>query len=131
MKKWIYVVLVLGIAGIGGFSVHAASSAHEKHLNVSRMNVDDEFKDTDGTFILHDLQKDQTFVYNRKRANQRQTPQSTFKVVNALIGLQVKAVRDEYDVNDGTGSSVNSNHGTATIRLARPCANPQSGIIRH
>ncbi|AUS12504.1 class D beta-lactamase [Bacillus subtilis] len=98
MKKWIYVVLVLSIAGIGGFSVHTASSAHEKHLNVSRINVDDEFKDTDGTFILHDLQKDQTFVYNRERANQRQTPQSTFKVVNALIGLQVKAVRDEYDV---------------------------------
>nr|MDH3083074.1 class D beta-lactamase [Bacillus subtilis] len=103
MKKWIYIVLVLSIAGIGGFSVHARSSAHEKHLNVSRMNVDDEFKDTDGTFILHDLQKDQTFVYNRKRANQRQTPQSTFKVVNALIGLQVKAVRDEYDVKRWDG----------------------------
>ncbi|ASB59536.1 beta-lactamase [Bacillus sp. A053] len=103
MKKWIYVVLVLSIAGIGGFSFHAASSAHEKHLNVSRMNVDDEFKDTDGTFILHDLQKDQTFVYNRERANQRQTPQSTFKVVNALIGLQVKAVRDEYDVKRWDG----------------------------
>lgn len=103
MKKWIYVVLVLSIAGIGGFSVHAVSSAHEKHLNVSRMNVDDEFKDTDGTFILHDLQKEQTFVYNRKRANQRQTPQSTFKVVNALIGLQVKAVRDEYDVKRWDG----------------------------
>ncbi|MEC2060667.1 class D beta-lactamase [Bacillus stercoris] len=103
MKKWIYVVLVLSIAGIGGFSVHTASSAHEKHLNVSRMNVDDEFKDTDGTFILHDLQKDQTFVYNRERANQRQTPQSTFKVVNALIGLQVKAVRDEYDVKRWDG----------------------------
>ncbi|WP_416723434.1 class D beta-lactamase [Bacillus stercoris] len=103
MKKWIYVVLALSIAGIGGFSVHTASSAHEKHLNVSRMNVDDEFKDTDGTFILHDLQKDQTFVYNRERANQRQTPQSTFKVVNALIGLQVKAVRDEYDVKRWDG----------------------------
>ncbi|WP_434178144.1 class D beta-lactamase [Bacillus stercoris] len=103
MKKWIYVVLVLSIAGIGGFSVHTASSAHEKHLNVSRMIVDDEFKDTDGTFILHDLQKDQTFVYNRERANQRQTPQSTFKVVNALIGLQVKAVRDEYDVKRWDG----------------------------
>ncbi|WIW26884.1 class D beta-lactamase [Bacillus inaquosorum] len=103
MKKWIYVVLVLSIAGIGGFSVHAATSAHEKHLNVSRMNVDDEFKDTDGTFILHDVQKDKTFVYNRERANKRQTPQSTFKVVNALIGLQVKAVRDEYDVKRWDG----------------------------
>ncbi|MEC1550370.1 class D beta-lactamase [Bacillus rugosus] len=103
MKKWIYVVLVLSIAGIGGFSVHAASSAHEKHLNVSRMNVDDEFKDTDGTFILHDVQKDKTFIYNRERANKRQTPQSTFKVANALIGLQVKAVRDEYDVKRWDG----------------------------
>ncbi|MBY4605167.1 MULTISPECIES: class D beta-lactamase [Bacillus] len=103
MKKWIYVVLVLSIAGIGGLSVHAASSAHDKHLNVSRMNVDDEFKDTDGTFILHDVQKDKTFVYNRERANKRQTPQSTFKVANALIGLQVKAVRDEYDVKRWDG----------------------------
>ncbi|MCY7976266.1 class D beta-lactamase [Bacillus inaquosorum] len=103
MKKWIYVVLVLSIAGIGGFSVHAATSAYEKHLNVSRMNVDDEFKDTDGTFILHDVQNDKTFVYNRERANKRQTPQSTFKVVNALIGLQVKAVRDEYDVKRWDG----------------------------
>ncbi|RPK00016.1 putative beta-lactamase ybxI precursor [Bacillus subtilis] len=74
MKKWIYVMLALSIAGIGGFSVHAASSSHEKHLNISRMNVDDEFKDTDGTFILHDMQKDKTFVYNRERANKRQTP---------------------------------------------------------
>ncbi|MCY8718799.1 class D beta-lactamase [Bacillus sp. S10C12M] len=103
MKKWIYVVLVLSIAGIGGFSVHAATSGQEKHLNVSQMNVDDEFKDTDGTFILHDVQKDKTFVYNRKRANKRQTPQSTFKVVNALIGLQVQAVRDEYDVKRWDG----------------------------
>lgn len=113
MKKWIYVVLVLSIAGIGGFSVHASSSAHKKHLNVSQMNVDDEFNDTVGTFIFHDVQKDKTFVYNRERANKRQTPQSTFKVVNALIGLQVKAVTMS---NGGTGSSANSNHGTATIR---------------
>ncbi|KIU11084.1 hypothetical protein SC09_Contig25orf01041 [Bacillus subtilis] len=55
MKKWIYIVLVLSIAGIGGFSVHAASSAHEKHLNVSRMNVDDEFKDTDGNKRIRHL----------------------------------------------------------------------------
>ncbi|MFP7233048.1 class D beta-lactamase [Bacillus subtilis] len=103
MKKWIYVVLVLSIAGIGGFSVHAATSGQEKHLNVSQMNVDDEFKDTVGTFILHDVQKDKTFVYNRKWANKRQTPQSTFKVVNALIGLQVQAVRDEYDVKRWDG----------------------------
>lgn len=103
MKKWIYVVLVLSIAGIGGFSVHASSSAHKKHLNVSQMNVDDEFNDTVGTFIFHDVQKDKTFVYNRERANKRQTPQSTFKVVNALIGLQVKAVRDEYDVKRWDG----------------------------
>ncbi|MCI3986097.1 class D beta-lactamase [Bacillus vallismortis] len=103
MKKWTYVVLVLSIAGIVGFSVYTSSSAHEKHLNVSQMKVDNEFKDTDGTFIFHDVQKDKTFIYNRKRANKRQTPQSTFKIVNALIGLQVKAVRDEYDVKRWDG----------------------------
>ncbi|MEC1685471.1 class D beta-lactamase [Bacillus mojavensis] len=105
MKKWIYAFLVLVIAGSGGLSLHAKAPANEtkKHLNVSRMNVDKEFKDIDGTFILHDLEKDQTFVYNKERANKRQTPQSTFKVTNALIGLQVKAVRDEYDVKRWDG----------------------------
>lgn len=113
-------VLVLSIAGIGGFSVHAASSSHEKHLSISRMNVDDEFKDTDGTFILHDMQKDKTFVYNRERANKRQTPQSTFKTVNALIGLQVKAVRDEYDVKrrDGVKRDFESWNRGHTLRSA-------------
>lgn len=89
MKKWIYAFLVLVIAVTGGLSVHAKAPSNEtkKHLNVSRMNVDKEFKDTDGTFILHDLEKEKTFVYNKERANKRQTPQSTFKVTNALIGL--------------------------------------------
>lgn len=104
MKKWLYIFILFLVAGLGSTSSADAKMPGEKSVNVSKLNVDEFFKDRDGTFILHDVQKDKTFIYNESRAKERQTPQSTFKVPNALIGLQVKAVRDEYDVKrwDGT-----------------------------
>ncbi|WP_440602055.1 BPU family class D beta-lactamase [Bacillus safensis] len=62
-------------------------------------SVDDEFlKDREGTFVIQEVKEKSPWVYNKKRANQRFAPQSTFKVANALIGLQTGAVRDEYDI---------------------------------
>ncbi|PWU69438.1 class D beta-lactamase [Gracilibacillus dipsosauri] len=58
----------------------------------------------DGTIILKNLKKDKTYVYNQERSKEKFTPESTFKVPNALIGLQTSTVRDEYEVKrwDGT-----------------------------
>lgn len=72
--------------------------AAEKRPNLKKMNVDEFFTDHDGTFILRDLKNEKTFVYGDQRATQRFAPQSTFKVPNALIGLQTGAVKDEYDI---------------------------------
>ncbi|MBB5040425.1 class D beta-lactamase [Prosthecobacter dejongeii] len=48
----------------------------------------------DGCFVVLDPQKDVLHVYNPERAKVRFRPASTFKIPNALIGLDVGAVQD-------------------------------------
>ncbi len=102
MRKLIYLSIFLLFTGILGFTAQAQTPSKEvttkEKLNVKKLDVAEFFSDHNGTFILRDVKTGKTFVYNQERANTRQTPESTFKVPNALIGLQVKAVRDEYDV---------------------------------
>lgn len=74
-----------------------ANAAKDK-LNIKKLDVDEFFAEREGTFILREVKKGKTFIYNNERAEQRFAPQSTFKVPNALIGLQVGAVEDEYDI---------------------------------
>ncbi|MFT9846398.1 class D beta-lactamase [Aneurinibacillus sp. REN35] len=95
MKKAIWLSLLLLCIGAIGFTAQAQPSGKE---TVKKMKVDEFFADRDGTFVLRDMKNGQTFVYNQKRAQERRTPESTYKVPHALIGLQVKAVQDEYDV---------------------------------
>jgi beta-lactamase class D len=78
------------------------SDANE-YLNIEKFEVDEFFSTYDGTFLLRDLKNNKTFIYNNERANQRFAPQSTFKVSNALIGLQVGAVEDEYEIKKWDG----------------------------
>jgi beta-lactamase class D len=45
-----------------------------------------------GTFIVHDLANDRYTVHDRKRAETRYIPASTFKIANSLIGLSTGVV---------------------------------------
>jgi beta-lactamase class D len=47
----------------------------------------------DGTFVLLDERRGELRGYNRKRAEQRFSPASTFKIPHALIGLSLGAVQ--------------------------------------
>jgi beta-lactamase class D len=45
-----------------------------------------------GTFIVHDLANDRYTVHDRKRAETRYVPASTYKIPNSLIGLSTGVV---------------------------------------
>jgi beta-lactamase class D len=74
-----------------------------EYINIEKFEVDNFFSSYNGTFILRDINNHNTFIYNNERANQQFAPQSTFKVPNALIGLQVGAVGDEYEIKKWDG----------------------------
>ncbi|MBN8209065.1 class D beta-lactamase [Bacillus sp. NTK071] len=105
MKKYLlFVAILLVVASSSNVTSQAsASSSPSMKKDHHKMDVSSYFRDYEGTFILRDLKKGKTYIYNEEQANERQTPESTFKVANALIGLQVGAVRDEYDVKRWDG----------------------------
>jgi beta-lactamase class D len=51
-----------------------------------------------GTFVLFEPANDRYLVFNEARARQRFLPASTFKIPNALIGLEVGSIRDQREV---------------------------------
>jgi beta-lactamase class D len=55
-------------------------------------------KNMRGTFVLFEPAKDRYLVFNEARARQRLLPASTFKIPNALIGLEVGSIADGNEV---------------------------------
>lgn len=51
-----------------------------------------------GTFVLYDAKADRLTVHDRKRANTRYYPASTFKIANTLIGLSTATVKSVDEV---------------------------------
>src|SRR5262245_61528127 len=50
------------------------------------------FKDTEGAFVLYDLNQNRYLRHNEARCRQRFSPFSTFKIPNSLIGLDTKVI---------------------------------------
>ena len=86
-----FVSPLLGL--LAGFSAAAADTVSrpewERHF---------EAKGVRGTFIVFEPAKDRYLVCNESRARTRFLPASTFKIPNALIGLEVGAIDDENEV---------------------------------
>lgn len=60
-------------------------------------NIFNELK-VDGTIVVQSLNKKDTFVYNKKRANKRLLPASTFKIPHTLIVLNEKIIKDKNQI---------------------------------
>jgi len=84
-------------------SLFAYSSGAEAKPKFHELKLDPIFHNTQGTLVLKNLRTDQVYIYNPQRSKERFTPESSFKVANALIGLEVKAVADEYEVKRWDG----------------------------
>lgn len=49
----------------------------------------------EGSFVLYDVNKDKYEIYNRSKSEERVSPCSTYKIIDALIGLETYAIKDE------------------------------------
>ena len=81
------------VALLAGFSASAADVVEhaewQKHFDE---------KGVRGTFVLLEPANDRYLVLNESRARQGFIPASTFKIPNALIGLEVGSISDENEV---------------------------------
>ncbi|MCQ6562852.1 class D beta-lactamase [Paenibacillus mendelii] len=86
---------------ISSFSMIASSASAEPALK--ELHAESLFHGVPGTIVIKNLKTDKIYTYNRVRSTMRFTPESTFKVPNALIGLEEHAVEDEYEVKRWDG----------------------------
>ena len=74
------------------FRASACQSEHPKFEAVfEKLHVE-------GTIVISSLKEGKTYSHNDKRAAERLSPASTFKIVNTLIALEEKVVADEHTV---------------------------------
>ncbi|MBS4220648.1 class D beta-lactamase [Bacillus sp. FJAT-49711] len=96
----IFAILVMfSLAAV--FSMNTVTNAAP--TNSKENNLEKVFNGVKGTTIIKNVKTGKTYVVNEKRSKKRFTPESTFKVPNAIIGLTMKAVKDEYEVKRWDG----------------------------
>ncbi|WP_169082612.1 class D beta-lactamase [Paenibacillus sp. PL91] len=78
-------------------------SSADANSSDKALHVEELFHGVSGTTVIKNLKTNKIYTYNLKRSNQRFTPESSFKVANALIGLEEHALEDEYEVKRWDG----------------------------
>ena len=88
--------------------------------NDEDLNLESYFKNYNGCFVLYDLQKNITKRYNAKQCAERLTPCSSFKIANALIGLETGVLKtsDQIFKWDGKSYPLNAWNKDLTLKEA-------------
>lgn len=90
------VIAVFLIALTPILSAFAADESHYSWKpssgNVSYTDFSSYFKEFEGSFVLYDLKQDTWKIHNMDRATSRVSPDSTYKIYNALFGLEEEII---------------------------------------
>ena len=90
-------VLLLGFAPF--ISTYAADENYyqwdSSSENVSYVDLSTYFGEYEGSFVLYDLKNDAWSIYDMKRATLRVAPNSTYKIYDALFGLEEGVITPE------------------------------------
>ena len=63
--------------------------------NITYINLSSEFEGLKGSFVLYDTNADNWKIYNEDNASERITPNSTYKIYDALLGLETGVISPE------------------------------------
>jgi bla regulator protein BlaR1 len=90
-------LLLFGLAPI--LSIYAAEESHyqweTKNETITSINLSAYFKGYNGSFVLYDLENNAWEIYNQDYATLRVAPNSTYKIYDALFGLEAGAITPE------------------------------------
>lgn len=131
-KKIVLSLIILVLLGAGFVAYHYISQAvliKEANKTALKMdqiteeiNIEDlstYFNGNKGSFVLFDKDQNSYTVFNEEQSQYRDSPCSTFKILNSLIGLETKVLEDENTLIKWNGKhnyidSWNKDHTLAT-----------------
>ena len=64
--------------------------------NITQLNLSSNFGDYTGSFVLYDQATDKWNIYNMDHASTRVSPNSTYKIYDALLGLESGIITPEH-----------------------------------
>lgn len=113
------IVVIIGITGCTSKKQAVSTINIDDEKNISIENLEKYFTGYDGTFVLLSEKTGRYIVYNEEKSALRVAPCSTFKLANALIGLETGVVKDENSVYEWDGEhyvidSWNKNHSLSS-----------------
>lgn len=83
-------LLLFSLAPI--LSIYASEENHyaweTKDEIITGIDLAEYFEGYDGSFVLYDLENDSWNIYNRNLATKQSSPNSTYKIYDALLGLE-------------------------------------------
>ena len=79
-----------------GASTQDVYHFHDADKNISLLDVSTIFGSFDGSFVLYDNHLDSWKIYNLEEANKRIPPDSTYKIYDALLGLESGIITPEH-----------------------------------
>lgn len=88
-----FIVITVLIVGLAPFiSTYEADESHyqwkSSSENISYVDFSAYFGEYDGSFVLYNLENDVWSIHNKNRATLRVSPDSTYKIYDALFGLE-------------------------------------------
>ena len=102
---------------IFGFNIYACTSSHKSTLASKKYLVKPAFKKyfdscgVDGSVVIYDQSKKEWIVSDTTEIRVESLPASTFKIINLLIALETKTIKDEHEIVKWVGSTDTSKYG--------------------
>lgn len=69
---------------------------HEEDKDITYIDLSSAFNECKGSFVLYDSNKDAWTIYNKNAALEQITPNSTYKIYDALLGLESGIITPEH-----------------------------------
>lgn len=69
---------------------------HEESKDITYMDLSSKFDEYKGSFVLYDSNNDIWTIYNKEAALEQITPNSTYKIYDALLGLESGIITPEH-----------------------------------
>lgn len=107
----IFSVLIIGL------SVYACTSSHKSTLDLKKYIVKPGFKKhfdscgVEGSIVIYDQSKKEWIVSDTTAIFLETLPASTFKIINLLIALETKTIKDKNEIVKWVGSTDTSKYG--------------------
>ena len=73
--------------------------------NITQLNLSSNFGDYTGSFVLYDQSADRWNIYNMDHASTRVSPNSTYKIYDALLGLESGIITPEHSTFTWNGET--------------------------